>query len=311
MKNMEGPHRHAFLCMVHANLPVVKAALRMIDDERNDVFIYINSEALRQADFRCAKSRVYFLHQKISYTWANLMQPEIALLKFATSIGHYDYYHLMSDACLPIKTQDEIHAFFDNDDKKQIYMHVNCHWFPSIQREAATKYPFFHRDDFKKRKDLKLLAKILVRVKMALGVKRSRNNKEIPIVDHGWNWGSLPHDFVAYIIEKEELLHRTFDYALANEETAFQSLAMNSHFRERMYGFNGRDDAQDASKRMIGWNPKHWTPLVFTEKDYDAIMANKNCFFARKFYADVDMEIVRKIELALTGKSPIQSSQDE
>jgi hypothetical protein len=47
---------------------------------------------------------------------------------------------------------------------------------------------------------------------------------------------------------------------------------------------------------MIKWNKEHWTPLVFTEKDFDEIKANQNCFFARKFYANVDMTIVNTLE---------------
>ena len=77
---------------------------------------------------------------------------------------------------------------------------------------------------------------------------------------------------------------------------------MNSKFRYRMYAYNGKDDAEDASKRMINWNAQHWTPLVFTEKDFEAIKANKNCFFARKFYANVDMAIVAKLEDYLSSQ---------
>ena len=306
-----GMRKHAYLFMAHSNLPVMQAALRMVDDPRNDIFIYIDGSEVREDDFTCSLSRVFFLHKTVRFGWGDFLPVELELIKFAVSTGDYDYLHLMSDACLPIKTQDEIHAYFDNDGQKQIYFHVNCHWFPSIQREAATRYPFVHRKDFRKRKDLKLLAKVLVRLKILVGVNRLKNNEAIPIVYNGWQWGSLPGDFARFIVENEKLLHDTFDDVLANEEVAFQSLAMNSPFRERMYGFDGRDDAQNASRRMINWNKKHWTPLVFTKKDFDAIMANKNCFFARKFYANVDLEIVRKIEIALTGKSPIQSLQGE
>jgi hypothetical protein len=101
---------------------------------------------------------------------------------------------------------------------------------------------------------------------------------------------------------RKALLHHTFDDVLANEEDAFQSLGANSSFRPRMYGLNGKDDAQDASKRMIKWNKEHWTPLVFTEKDFDEIKANQNCFFARKFYANVDMTIVSQLEDYLSPK---------
>ena len=308
---LEVGQRHAYLFLAHSNLSVMKAALRMVDDPRNDVFIYIDGKEVAEQDFVCSKSKVLFLQKKVNFGWGNFLPVELALLELATATGRYDYYHLLSDACLPIKSQDEIHAFFDSDFQKRIYMHVNCHWFPSIQREAATRYPFVHRKDFRRRKDLKLLAKFLVRAKMLFGVNRLEKNPEIPVVYNGWQWWSIPDDFARFVVEKTPLLHQTFDDVLANEEVALQSLAMSSKFKERMYGFNGRDDAQDASKRMINWNKKHWTPLVFTIDDFNAIMATKNCFFARKFYESVDMEIVRRIEITLTGKSPILSSRGE
>jgi len=294
--------KHAYLIMEHSNLPVAQAVLRMIDDPRNDVFIYIDGNEVHESDFVAKQSKVFFLHKHVTFGWGDFLPVEIALVKFATETGHYGYYHLLSDCCLPIKTQDQIHEFFDNDPNQMVYMHLNCHTFKSIQRECATHYPFVHRKDFRKRKDLKLLAKILIRIRMAFGVNRLRGNKEIPVVYNGWQWFSIPDDFARYIVEKEALLHHTFDDVLANEEDAFQSLGMNSKFRYRMYAYNGKDDAEDASKRMINWNAQHWTPLVFTEKDFEAIKANKNCFFARKFYANVDMAIVAKLEDYLSSQ---------
>jgi hypothetical protein len=294
--------KHAYLIMEHGNLPVAQAALRLIDDPRNDVFIYIDGDQVHESDFVAKQSKIFFLHKHVTFGWGDFLPVEIELVKFATSTGKYGYYHLLSDCCLPIKTQDQIHDFFDNDPNQMIYMHLNCHTFKSIQRECMTHYPFVHRKDFRKRKDLKLLAKILVRIKIAFGVNRLRHNEEIPVVYNGWQWWSIPDDFARYIVEKEALLHHTFDDVLANEEDAFQSLGANSSFRPRMYGLNGKDDAQDASKRMIKWNKEHWTPLVFTEKDFDEIKANQNCFFARKFYANVDMKIVNLLEQYLTEK---------
>jgi hypothetical protein len=288
--------KHAYLIMEHSNLPVAQAALRMIDDPRNDVFIYIDGNEVHQSDFVAKYSHVYFLEQHIDVFWADFMQVEMALIELAVTTGHYGYYHLLTDAGLPIKTQDQIHEFFDNDPNQMIYMHVNCHTFKSIQRQCGVKYPFFKSKKFRHNKVQKVLAKIWVRTKWAFGVNHFRHNKEIPVVYNGWQAFSIPDDFARYLVEKKDLLHRTFDYALANEEEAFQSLAMNSKFRYRMYGYNGKDDSQDASKRMIKWNPQHWTPLVFTEKDFDEIKANKDCFFARKFYAHVDMKIVAMVE---------------
>jgi len=288
--------KHAYLIMEHSNLPVAQAAIRMIDDPRNDIFIYIDGDEVHQSDFVAKQSHIYFINHHIDVFWADFMQVEMALIELAVNTGHYGYYHLLTDAGLPIKSQDQIHEFFDNDPNQMIYMHVNCHTFKSIQRQCAVNYPFFKSKAFRHSKAKKVLAKAASRIECAFGVNHLAKNKEIPVVYNGWQAFSIPDDFARYIVEKKDLLHKTFDHALANEEEAFQSLAMNSKFRYRMYGYNGKDDAQDASKRMINWNPEHWTPLIFAEKDFEAIKANKNCFFARKFYANVDMKIVEMVE---------------
>lgn len=298
--------KHAYLFMVHSNFPVVQAAFRIIDDPRNDIFVRAEGEEDIYAQVHLKHSKVHVVNCKTAAVWGGTIhRAEMELIKFAAQSGKYGYLHLLSESCLPIKTQDEIHSFFDSNPENPIYLHVNCHVFPEIQDRCKTKYPFVNRYWFRKSKWIKALALAMVKTKIAFGVNRLKHNQELPVIWGGWNWFSIPGDFAAYVVEKESLIYQTFDNTLAADEVFLQTLAMNSRFRDRMYGFDGRDDAQNASKRMINWNKKHWTPLVFTARDYDAIMANKNCFFARKFYADVDMEIVRKLEVALTGESPI------
>lgn len=295
--------KHAYLIMEHSNLPVAQAALRMIDDPRNEIFIYIDGNEVHETDFLTQHAPVHFLHHHVDFGWGNFLPVELALLRFASSKGRFRYYHLLSDCCLPIKSQDEIHAYFDHDREQMIYLHVNRYTFKSIQRECQTHYPFLKDRNFRKKKWLKLLAKIVVRVKTVFGVNRLRRNSEIPVCYNGWQWFSFPDDFVRYIVKKEPLLKKTFTDVLANEEDAFQSLGMNSSFRYRMYGYDGHDDAQNASKRMIKWNTAHWTPLVFTKDDFNEIVHNKNCFFARKFYANVDLEIVAMLENYVRGQN--------
>ena len=297
--------KHAYLLSVHGNQPVVGSCIRMLDDPRNDIFILTDpAERAHYRNISTIHSRVFILESEVEIIWGGTVYlGMLELIKKAVKEGDYSYLHLLSESCLPIKTQDEIHSFFDSDSAQKIYMHVNCHTFREIQERCMTRYPFVNRRWFRKHKSIKALALAMVKIKIAFGVNRLRSNKEIPVIWNGWNWFSIPGDFAAYVVEKESLLRYTFDDTLAADEVFLQSLAMNSHFKDRMYGFNGRDDAQDASKRMIRWNPKHWTPLVFTIDGYDDIVANKNCFFARKFYANVDMEIVRKIETTLKERS--------
>ena len=289
--------KHAYLLLNHGNHQVVEACIRMIDDPRNDIFVLTDPEEIAYYHgIKTRFSKLAILQNAKPIVWGGTVWDGMFTLIKAAAIGHYGYYHLLSESDLPIKSQDVIHAFFDNDRDQMIYMHVNQLTFKQIQDRCKVRYPFVNSPKFRKHKSLKLLGLIFEKTAIFFGFDRLRGNKQLPVIYNGWNWFSIPDDFAQFVVGQESLLHHTFDNTLAADEVFLQSLAMNSKFRYRMYGFNGKDDAQDASKRMINWNSRRWTPLVFTDKDFDAIKANKNCYFARKFYGDIDMNIVKRLE---------------
>lgn len=59
--------------------------------------------------------QIFFIFHEIDVRWGDisLIQVEFFLFKTAYCKGNYSYYHLISGSDLPLKTQDEIHAFFD------------------------------------------------------------------------------------------------------------------------------------------------------------------------------------------------------
>mgnify|MGYP001625640973 CR=1 FL=1 len=95
------------------------------------------------------------------------------------------------------------------------------------------------------------------------------------------------------MISCKKEIEKTFNYTLASDEVWIQTIAMHSDFRKRVYGFNGKDDAIDASKHFIDWT--RGCPYVFKEKDYDLLMENSTAFWARKFDQNKDKKIVDKI----------------
>ena len=43
------------------------------------------------------------------------MVAQMYFLQMAHGIENYQYYHVLSGACMPLKTQKEIHEFFDKN----------------------------------------------------------------------------------------------------------------------------------------------------------------------------------------------------
>ena len=115
--------KHAFLIMVHRNDEVLETLLKLLDDERNDIFIHIDAKAaLRMEELkRYIKKSGFYQAERVRVNWGGYsqIQAELNLLEAAAGQESYARYHLLSGADLPIKTQDEIHQFFDAHGEKE------------------------------------------------------------------------------------------------------------------------------------------------------------------------------------------------
>ena len=117
--------KHAYLIMAYNNPNQLTKLLKLIDDPRNDIFLHIDSKSSLSPDSfsKCVDSSNIYCVTQIPVYWADYSQveAEYILLKAAlNSDASYSYYHLLSGMDLPIKTQDEIHAYFDNTDKEYL-----------------------------------------------------------------------------------------------------------------------------------------------------------------------------------------------
>ena len=111
-------HRHAFLLIVHKNARQVLKLLGTLDDERNVIVIHCDKK-MSEEDFRIVSSvhmqhAEYVVLQRFDVRWGSyaLVETELCLLREALGRG-CSYYHLLSGECLPLQTQDRLHAFFD------------------------------------------------------------------------------------------------------------------------------------------------------------------------------------------------------
>jgi len=243
--------KNAFLILVHDNPEVLKVLLSQLDDERNDIFIHLDKKStIIPSSLQCKKACIFFT-ERTDVKWGHYSQTNatLLLLKLATSVGNYQYYHLLSGTTLCTKSQDEIHKFYDATNLE--YFHINKLTFKQIQNRCKYYYPLIGLYCFRKCKLLKGLSIILGRVQAIVGINRLRHSELYPIYN-GMEWFSITDDFARYVISKENVIKKTFNYTLAGEEVFIQTLCMHSEFKDRAYGYNGKDDFIDASKTYQG-----------------------------------------------------------
>ena len=196
--------------------------------------------------------------------------------------------------CLPIKTQDEIHGFFDGQDKEFIGMIRDGGEY--IKKHANYCHIWTNTPLYRTCKPVKAISRGLVEVQKLLGIDRLR--KENLTVSTGWTWFSVTDGHCRYLLENREFIHRIFRNTLASDEMFMGTMVVNFGLEDRLYDITGVDcyDYTVGSKRLIDWErgkPYVWgqeTP----EEDFAELMSS-HCMFARKFDERINFEIIQRI----------------
>lgn len=290
--------RHAYLLMAHNNPAQLKMLLEVLDDERNDIFLHLDQRmdcVPDEFEKIAVKSKLVLL-KRVMVKWGGYSQWSVMqqLLEAAHQEGEqqqrpYAYYHLLSGADFPLKSQDEIHSFFA--DKKQEFIAIAC-GSGSYQRDHVNLYyPLVNFTCYRTSRLLKGLDALLAKIQKTLGVCRNRRrNADITWCD-GWTWFSITHSFVDYVLSKRDWIATTFRLTKAPDEMVLPTLAYNSEFRERIFAM---DDLQQSSQRLIDWTRGRPYTWGAEPGDYE-LLRSSPLLFARKFDENVNLDLVKKL----------------
>lgn len=286
--------KHAYLIMAHNNFEILEKLIKLLDDRRNDIYIHISKKAGRidceKYRSLTQKSRLYFI-KRINTKWGGYSQIKgiLSLLRNAVARG-YDYYHYLSGADLPIKSQDDIHAFFERNAGKE-FVHFDskvCRM--SYINRIKFYYVLQDRPDTRLgRLILKCIHKGMLAVQKAAGVNRLRNNTLQ--IQKGADWFSITDSLARYILSEEALIEKMFKYTSIGVEMFVQTLVWNSEFKDKLYD-KMYDNNYKACMRYVDW--KRGKPYVWRLEDYDKLIYS-DYLFARKFDYRTDPYIVDKI----------------
>ena len=137
--------KHAYLIMAHTQPELLKCLLRLLDDERNDIYLHIDKKAeeypLEEVASVLERSKCIFT-ERTDVKWGSYSQIncEMVLLKEAVKQEH-SYYHLLSGMDLPIKRQNEIQEFF----KKYDGLEFVDEDLPQISETALSRVKYAHK----------------------------------------------------------------------------------------------------------------------------------------------------------------------
>ena len=281
---------HAYMIIAHNQFELLEKLIKALDDERNDIFVHIDAK-VKDFDFDRFKaltkySRVVFTPERVNITWGDFSQVKCEMLLLKTAVENenkdkpYSYFHLLSGVDLPIKTNDYIHNFFEENNSKEF-----IHFTSEDTTVAESRIMYYHFFRKKRNTFYKIIAQVALRLQRVFGVNRLK--KSGIKAQKGCNWFSITGDFAHYVYNHLNEYERIFRYSYCADEVFIQTVFINSPFADNL--FLNDINNHYACVRHIDWN--RGTPYVFRSEDYDELM-NSKCFFARKFDLSVDSEIV-------------------
>lgn len=277
--------KHAYLIIAHNNFQQLQILLSLLDDSRNDIYLHVDKKSKSfQSDAICCQHSNLVLIDRISVNWGghSLIACELNLLK-ASIPKHYQYYHLLSGVDLPLKTQDEIHDFFEcNYPSNYIEFDEVANQSGSFLSRISL-YHFFQdvigRNSGLFIAALRILERCSLKLQNKLGICRKRYVQPYK----GAQWFSITDAFAQYLLDQEDLIKKQFFYSSCADEVFLHSIAMMSPYCDHIV---------NDSLRAIDW--KRGNPYTYRQEDVEALLHSPD-LFARKFDDNIDCSAIDKI----------------
>lgn len=273
--------RHAYLIMAHNNFATLQNLIHAIDDNRNDIYVHIDAKSPAIPGLVSNHSNLKIIDKRIDVQWAHISQvkAEYALLGEAASKGGYSYYHVVSGSHYPLKSQQEIHDYFDTLGSRSVVMSLfytevdlmhklgNRHLFLA---NAVNGSGLRHRVN-------NFLWRLLLRLQ-----KESKSRKERLFKGKFSQWVSLSSTDMGAVMAMRDQVLKEFRHAFCSDE----------HFVPYIFAKSGINPVDNP--KLLYMDFPGASPRNLTVADYDALMRS-DALFARKF-SDEDVEITRLIK---------------
>lgn len=266
-------NKHAYLIIAHHEFEVLQKLIEALDDERNDIYIHIDKKVKILPTLYCKVSRLFIIDNRVDVRWGHVSQIESEYALFEASFNSdesYSRYHLISGTHMPLKSQDEIHIYFDHYQNKEVLNYLYTDDYEANFK--INRYHFFLRNYRSKlfffQRIVQLFWHIFLKGQYVLGIQK----KEPKIDAKANNWISITASAIAYILREKEFILKMFRYSFCGDEFFVPFLLGKSRDQ-----FEVLDDKKLLFNEFLGSFPR-----TITEKDYDFLIAS-DYLFARKF----------------------------
>ena len=274
--------KHAYLIMAHDQFLSLQELVATLDDARNDIYIHFDKKVKSLPELSTQFSKLVVLDKRVNVIWGDVSQikAEYALYKASFQEGKYAYYHLISGTHFPLKSNDDLHKWFDECDGACVMRQV-----PVSESEIQKRfgqYHFFLKHLVSKKKSVNkayhFCWRMMLSIQKRLGIKRDTSF----IRGKASQWCSLNEAAVRMLLQNENVSLKRFRRSFCCDEFFVSSVIEGSGILVLYVN------------RICYVEFRRTTPRKFTESDYDKLMSSDALFFRKMI--DKNISLAKMIE---------------
>lgn len=246
-----------------------------------DIYIHVDKKEEEKAfKEKIQAPKINFIKKRTNTQWGAFSIVETIITSFEEIISRnqYDYICNISGQDLPIKSMDKLMSFLNENAGKEFIENIpfekeNRWWIENARRVET--YSFINMNFIGKFRIEKLINLLLPK----------RRSPENIIFSGNSGWFCLSSNAVSFVIssfKNQKELTRYFKFVWGADEIYFSTVLYNSPFRNKMIG-------NLLHTEWLSEDKLH--PKVFTLLDKFQLQ-HSNKYFARKFDASIDKEII-------------------
>lgn len=278
--------------MAHDQYSILNMLLKDIDDKRNDIYIHIDKKSKGVPWENIKKSvneaTLFFVErQKVNWGGYTQIACELNLLETARKNGSYQYYHFLCGTEYPLKCQNEIHKFFDENAGKEFieYDEKDISFMKRVQY-----YHFFNECGRPGIKNIIRFIENLIRIE-GLKIQKRKEIDLISVYPYTFkkgnaNW-SITEALADYVISKKAEIQRMYVHSYCADEVYLHTLVYNSPFYKNVY----KEGGETSNKRKQQWDRDD---NCYAEADVEYLLTS-SALFARKFRGIEGQRAIEKI----------------
>lgn len=270
-------NKNCILILAHKNHNQI---MRLINHLKTDFDLYVHIDKRNKLNIKSFDNVNVYKEFKTYHGGVSLVIATLFLIEEAYK-NNYDRYIFISGQDVPLKTNKEIINFFDTNKNKEYISYESIN-----NSEAMYKEMSFRLNSYNFGKLYRLIFHRNIRELLSNFplIKRTTPKN----IYYGSQWWNLTNNAIKYILDytkQNPNFLKRFNYTWGSDEFYFQSILLNSEFKNNCINDN---------LRYLIWGVG--TPINFTIKDYDDIKNNiNNNIFSRKFDENIDNDIIDKL----------------